>query len=166
MSSKLAECGGPPYFAPLWCYEQHLAHPGNRKIIDYNQQTLDLSRETTSVGGLGLSMLARVQNMESREEGETGNEWLSIWGPSLGSLKRMESSPHEPGASQDRKRKQINIKINIKKCTQAPADHSAGFDGTKDEMVGERLSSPRGWLLKRKVPGTGYAWDDIYSADA
>lgn len=175
-TGKLAETGGPPYFAPFWCYELHLNYPGNEKVIDYEKKVLDLSRETTSLGGPGLTMLGRVEFRRRDEDSAMGNDWVSIWGPSLGSGKKRGPSPHKPDVSEDNARKKTRIRIK----KQSPADHSADcsvvgsddsknsadVDDARDEKAVERLSSPKEWLLKRTTTGTGYVWDDTYSADA
>lgn len=169
-TGTLLESGGPPYFAPSWCYQLHLTYPGNEKVIDYNKKAIDTSPETTSLGDLGLAMLGRCEMQAPDSKGKVlnGSDWVSIWGPSVGSMKRKKSPPHGQDVEQDTcRRKRIKLRNNKPKKT--PADHSIEnptVDDAKDEKVVERSFSPRTWLLKRKVPDTKYVWENIYSADA
>lgn len=88
--------GGPPYGAALWCYQLHLTYPGNDRVIDYVKGVIDLSPETTSTSGPGLTQYVRFRTADLDTGGERDVEtWMSIWGPALGGvrLQTMRETP-------------------------------------------------------------------------
>lgn len=95
-TGKHVSRGGPPFFAALWCYDLHLTYPGNEKVIDYENQVLDVDQGPIPSGCLGLTMLARSMVEDSNTTrmlrgGENGRDWVSVWAPTLGGVKRKAS---------------------------------------------------------------------------
>lgn len=62
--------GGPPYFAPLWCYQLHLTHPGDGSLIDYKKQMFNLANKKLPIQQ-GLTMLARFKPTKCHLKGSS-----------------------------------------------------------------------------------------------
>lgn len=167
-TGKLAESGGPPYFAPFWCYQLHLAHPGNKRVIDYGRKVLDVSGETVPSSRPGLTMLARfeLQAFNGSDNSANGNDWVSIWGFALGQGRASDLLPSTSQNTGNRVRKKIKIRVKKKEdvchgtngntATIAINRSSDCIGGVNDGRARDELPSAKAWLARRTATTTRY----------